>query len=131
MRDAVALTGVRKTYGTTVAVESLDLTVPAGSVYALVGPNGAGKTTTVECIVGLRRPDAGTVRVLGHDPVRNRARLFQRVGVQLQESHLPERLEVRELVRLFASFYDHPADPARLLATFALTDSERVRYGRL
>ena len=112
---------LRKTYGSTVAVADVSLTVERGQIFGILGRNGAGKTTTVEMIAGLRRPDAGTVRVLGLDPTTQRAALHEQVGLQLQESALPDRLRVREALDLYASFYDAPADPADLLDLLGLT----------
>ena len=83
METVIEVTGLHKRYGATVAVDGISLTVRAGEILGIVGPNGAGKTTTVECLEGLRRPDAGEVRVLGLDPGRQGAELRQRIGVQL------------------------------------------------
>jgi ABC-type branched-subunit amino acid transport system ATPase component len=102
---------LHKRYRDTVAVEDVSFTVERGEIFGIVGPNGAGKTTTVETIEGLRTPDRGTVRVLGLDPRRDRAELRQRVGVQLQQSDLYDRVRVGEALELFASFYRDPADP--------------------
>jgi len=99
---AVEISGLTKRYGPHVAVDGVDLTIRRGEVFGLLGANGAGKTTTVECAQGLRRPDGGAVRVLGHDPVRQRARLGSRVGSQLQHAELPDRMRVGEALRLFA-----------------------------
>ncbi|HUZ03413.1 MAG TPA: ABC transporter ATP-binding protein, partial [Thermomicrobiaceae bacterium] len=94
--------------------------IAAGEIFGIIGPNGAGKTTTVECIAGLRVPDAGTIRVLGLDSRGDRAALHERVGVQLQQSSLPPKLRVGEVLDLFVSFYPHPLDPADLLETLGL-----------
>lgn len=94
--------GLRKVYGGRVVVDDLDLDVGAGEVVGLIGANGAGKTTTVECLQGLRQHDAGTVRVLGLDPLRDADRLRPMIGAQLQDSALPDRLRVGEAVTLFA-----------------------------
>ena len=99
--QVVTVRGLRKSYGTRVVVDDLDLDVPAGEIVGLIGANGAGKTTTVECIQGLRKPDAGRLSVLGLDPVTQGARLRPLVGSQLQESALPDRLRVAEAVELF------------------------------
>lgn len=112
---------LRKAYGSTLAVADVSLTVEHGEIYGVLGRNGAGKTTTVEMIAGLRRPDAGTVCVLGLDPTTHAAQLHEQVGLQLQESALPDRLRVREALDLYASFYDAPADPTDLLDLLGLT----------
>jgi ABC-2 type transport system ATP-binding protein len=88
-----------------VAVDDISFNVSRGEIFGIVGPNGAGKTTTVECAMGLRRPDSGTVRVLGLDPQSRRRQLGQRIGVQLQQAALPDRLKVWEALDLFSSFY--------------------------
>ncbi|UZN02825.1 ABC transporter ATP-binding protein [Cellulomonas sp. S1-8] len=111
---------LRKSYGSTHAVRDVSLTVERGEIYGVLGRNGAGKTTTVEMIAGLRRPDGGTVRVLGLDPTTDGAALHEQVGLQLQESALPDRLRVREALDLYASFYADPADPADLLDLLGL-----------
>jgi ABC-2 type transport system ATP-binding protein len=100
--DVVTVRGLRKAYGGRVVVDDLDLDVGAGEVVGLIGANGAGKTTAVECLQGLRRPDAGSVRVLGLDPTRDAERLRPMIGAQLQDSALPDRLRVGEAVDLFA-----------------------------
>ena len=120
-----------KRYGGVTAVEDVSFTVERGEIFGIVGPNGAGKTTTVECVEGLRAADGGRIRVLGLDPRADRTELRQRVGVQLQTSELPERVTVGEAIRLYASFYRHPADPDELLGSLGLTDLRRRRYGKL
>ncbi|GIG37306.1 ABC transporter ATP-binding protein [Cellulomonas pakistanensis] len=116
---------LRKSYGRTVAVADVSLTVRRGEIVGVLGRNGAGKTTTVEMIGGLRERDGGTVRVLGLDPggsAHDRAALRERVGLQLQESALPARITVREAVVEYACFYDDPADPDELLRDLGLAD---------
>ncbi|MFC7584826.1 ATP-binding cassette domain-containing protein [Nonomuraea antimicrobica] len=108
---AVEADGLHKRYGATIAVDGISLSVPAGEIFGLLGRNGAGKTTTVELIAGLGRPDRGTVRVLGLDPWRDRVRLRQLLGVQLQDAQLHAALTVVELVRLYRSFYRSPRRP--------------------
>src|SRR6187200_2384074 len=109
----VTVRGLRKSYDGRAVVDSLDLDVRAGEIVGLIGANGAGKTTTVECIQGLRRPDAGVLRVLGCDPTRDAERLRPMLGSQLQDSALPDRLRVHEAVALFAT--GRARDPADLL----------------
>ncbi|MEV1049191.1 ABC transporter ATP-binding protein [Streptomyces sp. NPDC049916] len=116
----IEVAGLTKSYGATQAVKGVDFEVAEGEIFGILGPNGAGKTTTVECVAGIRTPDAGHVRVLGLDPRTERTELRQVLGVQLQESRLPERLRVAEALDLYASFYRDPADPGRLLHDFDL-----------
>ncbi|WP_345581446.1 ABC transporter ATP-binding protein [Nonomuraea rosea] len=120
-----------KSYGSTRAVDRVSFTVTKGETFGVLGHNGAGKTTTVECLVGLRRPDAGTVRVLGMDPARRRRALAQRTGVQLQESELPDRLRVAEAMRLFAAFYDRPDDWRAVLERWGLSPIASKAFGDL
>ncbi|MGI5129142.1 ABC transporter ATP-binding protein [Pseudonocardia sp. CA-107938] len=115
---------LRKAYGDHVAVADVSIDVGEGEIVGILGPNGAGKTTTVECIEGLRSPDAGSISVLGLDPQRDRAALRRVLGVQLQAGELPERLRVAEAVELFAAFYRaesvDPADPRELIDRWGL-----------
>jgi ABC-2 type transport system ATP-binding protein len=127
----IEVENLHKSYGSTVAVDDVSFTVGHGEVFGILGRNGAGKTTTVECLVGLRTPDRGRIRVLGRDPRRDHAELTRRVGVQLQESRLPERLRVGEAMRLYRSFYADPADPGELLARLGLAGQEKTAYGKL
>jgi ABC-2 type transport system ATP-binding protein len=132
MPAALSIQSLRKTYGSTVAVDDLSLTVEDGEIFGLIGPNGAGKTTAVECALGLRRPDAGTVRVLGMDPQQASGPAFyRRVGAQLQDAGLPDRLTVREAVGLFASFYPATPDPDALLARWGLADKRDAAFDAL
>src|SRR6476659_2383755 len=99
----VDVRGRRKVYGGTAVVDDVSFSVAPGEIFGILGPNGSGKTTTVECLQGLRRPDGGLVRVLGLDPRTQVAALRRRIGSQLQEAELPERLRVGEAIRLFAA----------------------------
>jgi ABC-2 type transport system ATP-binding protein len=128
---AVEVVDLVKVYGAVRAVDGLSFTVDPGAVTALLGPNGAGKTTTVEICEGFRRPDAGVVRVLGHDPIRDGAALRPRVGVMLQGGGGYPGIRAGELLRLVASFAAHPLDPAALLDRLGLTAAERTAYRRL
>ncbi len=123
--------GLRMTYGTKVAVDGIDLEVDEGEILGILGPNGAGKTTTVECIAGLRRPDAGTISVAGHDPYVERTAVTPIMGVQLQQAGLQGKLTVREALELYASFYAHPRDGLELVERLALAESLDVRYAKL
>jgi ABC-2 type transport system ATP-binding protein len=127
----IAVSDLRKRYGEQVAVDGVSFEVEEGEIFGILGPNGAGKTTTVECIAGLRRPDSGGISVLGLDPQRQHAQLRHRLGMQLQESQLPEKLKVGEALRLYASFYAEPADWRALLTELGLADKENARFGKL
>ncbi|MFI6823256.1 ATP-binding cassette domain-containing protein [Micromonospora sp. NPDC050187] len=122
---------LHKRYGDKVAVEDVSFTVEQGEIFGVLGPNGAGKTTTVECVQGLRRADGGQVRVLGLDPVRDRTEVRQRVGAQLQESQLPDKLRVREALDLYRSFYRNKADIDELLADLGLTSQRDTAFHKL
>jgi ABC-2 type transport system ATP-binding protein len=123
MPPVIQVSGVRKTYGSTVAVEEATFEVIEGEIFGLIGPNGAGKTTTMECIEGLRKPDRGTIAVLGLDPFRQVYKLQERIGVQLQEAQLQKRIKVWEAVDLWASLYRKKAvDGKRLLEQLGLSD---------
>lgn len=128
---AVRLRGVRKCYGATTAVADLDLEVHAAEVFALLGPNGAGKTTTVEMCEGFVRPDAGTIEVLGLDPVADNDRLRMRIGVMLQGGGGYPAARAGEMLKLVASYSANPLDPQWLLDTLGLTDAARTTYRRL
>jgi ABC-2 type transport system ATP-binding protein len=127
----IEVTGLVKRYGARVALDGVSFGVERGEVFGIVGPNGAGKTTAVECVAGLRRPDGGTVRVLGLDPRTDGPVLRRRVGVQLQESQLPELIRVGEALRLYASFYPRPRDWRGLLDEWGLADHRDARFGTL
>jgi ABC-2 type transport system ATP-binding protein len=133
---AVSCRGLRKIYdarrGTAVvAVDGLDLAIRRGECYGLLGPNGAGKTTTVEILEGILEPTAGEVQLLGMSWARDDVRLRERIGVALQETRLPERLSVREVLDLFRSFYRRPRPVAALLADVELTEKRDAWIGKL
>lgn len=111
-----------KKYGDLVAVNYVSIEVKKGEIFGIIGPNGAGKTTAVECISGLREVDSGSISVFGYSPGKDRKKIREFVGVQLQESTLPPRLRVGEALRLFASFYTDPRDPDELLGTLRIAD---------
>ncbi len=130
-RDAVVCRGLHKRYGDVVAVAGLDIVVRAGECFGLLGPNGAGKTTTIEILEGLLLPDAGDVEILGlrwgvDDPA-----LRQRLGIQLQETQVSERLTVEEVVRLFRSFYRRGPTVAEVIAMVGLESKRTSRVGKL
>ena len=128
---AVEIDGLVKRYRGMTAVAGLSLCAPRGQVTAILGPNGAGKTTTIETCEGYRRADAGLVRVLGLDPVADARELRTRVGVMLQSGGVPTTARAAEYLRVMASFYAHPLEPAALLAALGLTGSARTPYKQL
>jgi len=131
MTNIIEVSHLRKTYGETVAVEDISLTVKKGEIFGIVGPNGAGKTTTVESIMGLRKPDSGTVSVLSLDPQTQAGELRQRIGIQLQQASLPDYLKVWETLDLFSSFYKRTVPWEPLLAQWGLTEKRNTRFKNL
>jgi ABC-2 type transport system ATP-binding protein len=105
----IQVASIRKTYGKTVAVEEVSFDVNDGEIFGLIGPNGAGKTTTMECVEGIRRPNSGSITVLGLDPIRDIYALQERIGVQLQQAQLQKRIKVWEAMHLWASLYKKPS----------------------
>jgi len=120
-----------KAYGSTVAVDDISFCVQEGEIFGILGPNGAGKTTTVECMEGLRAQDSGSVRILGLDPHDDRDELTQVLGVQLQESALPDKLYVSEALDLYSSFYRDPADWRPLVKTLGLDGKKHTMFKKL
>jgi ABC-2 type transport system ATP-binding protein len=131
MDTVIDVQHVTKTYGGRRAVDGVSLQVEEGEIFAILGPNGAGKTTLVEAIAGLRATDSGQIRVLGLDPRRDRNALRQQLGVQLQESALPDNLRVWEALDLYASFYANPADWRQLLDGLGLDAVRNSRFAKL
>ncbi|RSN14976.1 ABC transporter ATP-binding protein [Streptomyces sp. WAC 05977] len=127
----IEVSNLRKTYGEHVAVDDVSFHVEQGEIFGILGTNGAGKTTTVECLQGLRTPDSGTMSVLGLDPGKDHGALRQRLGSQLQESRLPDKIKVHEALDLYASFYANPADTGDLLAKLGLTGQRDQYFGKL
>ena len=129
MRSVIQVSGIRKTYGSTVAVDDVSFEVNDGEIFGLIGPNGAGKTTTMECIEGLRTPDRGAISVQGLDPFNDVYKLQERIGVQLQQAQLQKRIKVWEAVDLWASLYRKTAlDGTRLLEQLGLADKRNAWF---
>lgn len=133
MRDEVIVEvcDLTKRYGDLVAVDGISFSVHRGEIFGMVGPNGAGKTTTIECIEGLRRPDGGSVKVMGLDPQEDGYALREHIGVQLQESFLHDQLRVWEALDLFASFYPRAVEWEPLLEQLGLDDRRKASYKSL
>ena len=127
----VVVEGLRKNYGALAAVDGLDLTIEAGEVIALLGPNGAGKTTTVEILEGYRKPDGGTVSVLGTDPQTGGRAFRERIGVVLQEAGFEEQFSPRELIRLHAGYYPHPRTVDEVIRLVGLEEKADARVRTL
>jgi ABC-2 type transport system ATP-binding protein len=127
----IEVEGLVKRYGDRTVVDQVSFSVDRGEVFAILGPNGAGKTTTVESIAGLRQPDHGTIRVFGLDPDRDGRRITGRLGIQLQESRLPDRIKVWEALDLYASFYEQPAAWPALMERLGLGDLRDTRFAKL
>ena len=127
----IEVTALRKSYGGRAVVDGVSFAVEEGEIFGILGPNGAGKTTTVECVEGLRVPDAGRVRVTGLDPVADHEEVARVLGAQLQESELQAKLTVREALELYASFYPHPADWRPLAERLGLTAKLTARFAKL
>jgi ABC-2 type transport system ATP-binding protein len=130
-QTALCVRQLRKAYKDVVAVNGLDLDVQAGECFGLLGPNGAGKTTTVEICEGLTPPDSGEVEVLGRRWGTDADELRQRLGIQLQDTQLSEKLTVRETVRLFRSFFRHGAEASAVIARVQLEEKQNSRVGDL
>ena len=126
--SVVQIFAIRKTYGSSVAVDDVSFDVHAGEIFGLIGPNGAGKTTTMECVEGLRSPDRGEISVLGLNPVRDAYVLQDRIGVQLQEAQLQKRIKVGEAVGLWAFLYRRPVNSDRLLEQLGLSEKRNAWF---
>ncbi|GIH98418.1 ABC transporter ATP-binding protein [Planobispora takensis] len=127
----IEVTDLRKSYADLNVLDGVSFSVEEGEIFGILGPNGTGKTTTVECVEGLRRPDGGSIRVLGLDPVKDARKVRELIGVQLQQTRLPEAIKVWEALDLYASFYDNPRDWRELLEEWGLADKRDARFGKL
>ncbi|MGX1511067.1 ABC transporter ATP-binding protein [Streptomyces collinus] len=127
----IEVTDLRKSYGGRPVVDGVSFAVEEGEIFGVLGPNGAGKTTTVECVEGLRVPDAGRVRVTGLDPVADHRRVAEVLGAQLQQSEIQPKLTVREALDLYAAFYPKPADWRPLAERLDLGPMLNTRFAKL
>lgn len=131
MPTVIEVNHLHKRYGATIAVDDVSFSVNEGEIFGILGPNGAGKTTTVEAIVGLRQPDAGEVRVLGLNPQMHFYQLIERIGIQLQQAALADRIKVWEALDLFAAFYRHARPWEPLLEQWGLAEKRNTPFGKL
>ena len=127
----VAVQDLRKRYGAVEAVSGVSFNVTEGEILGLLGPNGAGKTTTVECVIGLREPDAGSIEISGVDARRRPRHVKQKIGAALQTTSLQDKITPREALELFGSFYEKRETPAKLLERFALVDKADAAFETL
>ena len=125
MNEIISVKQLSKSYGGLTAVQGLDLSVTQGTVFGLLGANGAGKSTTIECMLGTRKFDAGTVSILGMNPLLQRKQLFENVGVQLQEANYQDKGMVAELCEVTQSLYRNAADYGELLKQFGIFDKAK------
>lgn len=131
MDEIIRVEHLQKRYGDMVAVKDISFEVLKGEIFGILGPNGAGKTTTVECMQGLREPSGGTIQILDVDPIRQKDRLHQRIGSQLQESALPDRMKVWEALSLFASISEPKADWRKLMDEWDLSGKANTSFTNL
>ncbi|MCD4846997.1 MAG: ABC transporter ATP-binding protein [Candidatus Aegiribacteria sp.] len=129
--EVVSVHDLRKSYGDVKAVDGISFSVIKGEIFGIVGPNGAGKTTTMDCIVGMKKSDSGSLSVLGLDPIKQGLKLRQRLGIQQQESELPDRIRVRETMELFSSFYNRTLEWRDILDHLALMDKSEAYFSDL
>lgn len=129
--SVIEVSELRKSYGGRTVVDGVSFAVEEGEIFGVLGQNGAGKTTTVECVEGLRVPDAGRVRVTGLDPIADHEQVARVLGAQLQQSELQAKLTVSEALQLYASFYPHPADWRPLAERLGLIPKLTTRFAKL
>lgn len=122
MKYVIEVKQLSKSYKNLIAVDRINLSVKRGTIYGLLGANGAGKTTTIECILGIKSSDSGTVSILGHNPIKERKYLYQKVGVQFQESNYQPEIKVFELCQEISSLYKSPSDWKKLCKQFGMND---------
>lgn len=121
----IEVKNLTKKYGKFIAVDNISFTVDKGTIFGLLGPNGAGKTTTIECLIGIKKPETGQLKILDMNVLTTGKKLFDRIGVQLQETSYQDRIKVWELCDLFMSMYDNPLDYVKLLKKFGLQDKRK------
>lgn len=131
MKETIKVLGLSKSYNGKKVIENLSLSVGVGEVYGLLGANGAGKSTTIECMLGTRKADAGSVQILGLNPWKDRTKLYEQVGVQFQETNYPDKIKVKELCEETACLYRKPADYEKLLDLFSLIEKKNTFVSEL
>ena len=125
MKSIIGVSNLCKAYGDLCVLNGIDLSITKGEVFGLLGANGAGKSTMIECILGTRKADGGSVSILGMSPQKERKKLFEQVGVQFQEANYPDKIRVDELCQETSCLYKNPASYKELLNRFALAEKEK------
>lgn len=125
MKKVIEVDQLTKSYGKMIAINNISLSVDRGMVFGLIGSNGAGKSTTIECILGTKKADSGKVSILKMNPIKNRKKLFEKIGVQFQEANYQDTITVKELCEVTASLYQNPMQPAILLKKFGIADKQK------
>lgn len=125
MQEVIKVQQLTKTYGTLLAADNISLSVTKGTVFGLLGANGAGKSTVIECMLGTKKADRGHISILGMNPMSDRKHLFEKAGVQFQETNYQDQITVSELCEVTASLYRNPADPSDLLKKFGIADKQK------
>lgn len=125
MQEVIKVQQLTKTYGTLLAADNISLSVTKGTVFGLLGANGAGKSTVIECMLGTKKADRGQISILGMNPMSDRKHLFEKAGVQFQETNYQDQITVSELCEVTASLYRNPADPSDLLKKFGIADKQK------
>lgn len=131
MQKSLIVHGLTKRYGSQIAVNNFSVSVEKGEIFGLLGANGAGKSTTLECILGTKRMDAGTVEILGLNPITDRKKLYQRVGVQFQQTNYQDKITVREACEVVYSLYESATDWNELLRMFGLANKKKQLVNEL
>ena len=131
METTIEVKELCKSYDHRIAVENINLSICRGEVFGLLGANGAGKSTTIECVLGTKKQDSGTVSILGMNPQKDRKKLFEKVGVQFQEANYQDKIRVAELCEVTASLYKNPSNYIALLKEFGLLDKLKSPVGEL
>ncbi len=131
MTDILQVVNLEKRYGTRTVLRNLSFHLKKGEFYGLLGHNGAGKSTAIDCILGMKGYDGGEITLLGHSPKKMKKAIFEKIGVQFQQSHYQDKIKVAELCALTASYYKNPADWEGLLTSFGLGGKEKMYVEKL
>ncbi len=131
MSQILTVSGLKKSYGNRPILKNLSFSVAKGEFFGLLGHNGAGKSTTIDCVLGMKKADAGSISLLGQAPGSTSKSRFEKIGVQFQQSHYQKKIKVEELCKLTASYYKSPADWQKLVATYGLHGKEKMTVEKL